>query len=135
MMTAVVTWRRTNGSGSAQDLSNPRAGAIENAAPSWTHPREWLKAATTTEKGSSDARQRKKESPAALGMALLLAVLPCTESAWAGGIWLYEMATPDLGHGGGGRAALGLDASTAWANPAGMTRLDQSSSWRASGLS
>ena len=63
---------------------------------------------------------------AALGMALLLAVLPCTESAWAGGIWLYEMATPDQGTAAAGRAALGLDASTAWANPAGMTRLDQS---------
>ena len=59
-------------------------------------------------------------------MALLLAVLPCTQSAWAGGIWLYEMATPDQGTAVAGRAALGLDASTAWANPAGMTRLDQS---------
>lgn len=59
-------------------------------------------------------------------MAVLVAVLPCAESAWAGGIWLYEMATPDQGTAVAGRAALGLDASTAWANPAGMTRLDQS---------
>jgi long-chain fatty acid transport protein len=63
---------------------------------------------------------------AALGLAMLVALMPCAESAWAGGIWLYEMATPDQGTAVAGRAALGLDASTAWANPAGMTRLDQS---------
>jgi long-chain fatty acid transport protein len=63
---------------------------------------------------------------AALGMAVLIAVLPCAGSAWAGGIWLYEMATPDQGTAAAGRAALSLDASTAWANPAAMTRLDRS---------
>jgi long-chain fatty acid transport protein len=36
------------------------------------------------------------------------------------------MATPDQGTAAAGRAALSLDASTAWLNPAGMTRLDQS---------
>ncbi len=47
--------------------------------------------------------------------------------AWAGGLWLYEGAgTPDLGTATAGRAALAQDASTATANPAGMTRLDRS---------
>ncbi len=46
--------------------------------------------------------------------------------AWGGGVWLYEGGTPDLGTAGAGRAALATDASTAGANPAGMTRLDRS---------
>jgi long-chain fatty acid transport protein len=58
--------------------------------------------------------------------AMLLALLTPLSPAWAGAIWLYEMATPDQGTAAAGRAALGLDASTAWANPAGMTRLEQS---------
>jgi long-chain fatty acid transport protein len=57
--------------------------------------------------------------------ALLLALCPLSP-AWAGALWLYEMATPDQGTAAAGRAALGADASTAWLNPAGMTRLDQS---------
>lgn len=69
---------------------------------------------------------RAGQRAAALGLAMLIAVLPWSQSAWAGGIWLYEMATPDQGTAAAGRAALGLDASTAWANPAGMTRLEQS---------
>ena len=36
------------------------------------------------------------------------------------------MATPDQGTAAAGRAALALDASTVWLNPAGMTRLDRS---------
>jgi long-chain fatty acid transport protein len=44
--------------------------------------------------------------------------------AWAGGAWLYENGSPDLGVAGAGRAAAGNDASTAFGNPAGMTRLD-----------
>jgi long-chain fatty acid transport protein len=47
-------------------------------------------------------------------------------SAWAGGLWLYELGTPDLGTAGAGRTALAADASTAGTNPAGMTRLDRS---------
>jgi long-chain fatty acid transport protein len=43
----------------------------------------------------------------------------------AGGLWLYEEATPDMGVGGNGRQAAGLDASTASGNPAAMTRLDR----------
>ena len=47
-------------------------------------------------------------------------------SAWAGGLWLYEQGTPDLGTAAAGRAARANDASTAGNNPAGMTRLDRS---------
>jgi long-chain fatty acid transport protein len=47
-------------------------------------------------------------------------------SAWAGGLGLYEVGTPDLGTASAGRAALADDASTAWGNPAGMTRLEGS---------
>jgi len=44
----------------------------------------------------------------------------------AGGVWLYESGTPDLGTATAGRAAMATDASTAGANPAGMTRLERS---------
>ena len=60
-----------------------------------------------------------RSSVAAAGALLLLA--PAV--AWAGGAWLYEVGSPDLGTAGAGRAALAADASTAFGNPAGMTRL------------
>lgn len=47
-------------------------------------------------------------------------------SANAGGLWLYEEATPDMGVGGAGRQAAGFDASTASGNPAAMTKLERS---------
>ncbi|MBK8174555.1 MAG: outer membrane protein transport protein [Rhodospirillales bacterium] len=47
-------------------------------------------------------------------------------NAHAGGLFLYEMATPDLGTASAGRAAAADNAATAFGNPAGMTRLDQS---------
>jgi long-chain fatty acid transport protein len=59
-------------------------------------------------------------------VATLLLVRGPLPPAWAGAIWLYEMATPDQGTAAAGRAALALDASTVWLNPAGMTRLDRS---------
>jgi long-chain fatty acid transport protein len=62
----------------------------------------------------------------AAAAALAVASLPWVSSSWAGGIWLYEMATPDQGTAAAGRAALALDAATAWQNPAGMARLEQS---------
>ncbi|MEJ2729280.1 MAG: hypothetical protein P8185_12365 [Deltaproteobacteria bacterium] len=34
--------------------------------------------------------------------------------ARAGGLWLYEEATPGMGVGGAGRQATGFDASTAF---------------------
>jgi long-chain fatty acid transport protein len=42
----------------------------------------------------------------------------------AGGLWLYEQASPDLATAGAGAASRAEDATTAFANPAGMTRLD-----------
>ena len=60
-----------------------------------------------------------------LFIAVLMLVVGAA-SAHAGGLWLYEEATPDMGVGGAGRQAAGFDASTASGNPAAMTRLDRS---------
>lgn len=57
---------------------------------------------------------------AALGFVLL------ATRSFAGGLGLYEVGSPDLGTASAGRAALGADASTAWGNPAAMTRLESS---------
>jgi long-chain fatty acid transport protein len=57
-----------------------------------------------------------------VGIVLILIASP----AGAGGLWLYEMGTPDLGTASAGRAAMALDASTAFGNPAGMTKLERS---------
>ena len=46
---------------------------------------------------------------------------------------LYETGAPDLGTASAGRAAMAADASTAAANPAGMTLLDRSQLMWASG--
>ena len=56
----------------------------------------------------------------------VLLLIMVVASAHAGGLWLYEEATPDMGVGGAGRQAAGFDASTASGNPAAMTRLDRS---------
>lgn len=45
------------------------------------------------------------------------------ESSLAGGISLYEIATPDVGLASAGYAARADDASTVFKNPAGMSRL------------
>ena len=58
-------------------------------------------------------------------ISILLAIAVVVP-AQAGGLWLYEQATPDMGVGGNGRQAAGLDASTASGNPAAMTKLDRS---------
>jgi long-chain fatty acid transport protein len=54
----------------------------------------------------------------------VLIILTMCLPARAGGLWLYEGGTPDLGTAAAGRAAMALDASTAGGNPAGMTRLE-----------
>ena len=59
------------------------------------------------------------------GICAIPALVAATE-AQAGGLFLYEMATPDLGTASAGRAAATDNAATAFGNPAGMTRLDQS---------
>lgn len=53
---------------------------------------------------------------------VLLAILPSTVPA--GGLYLQEMATPSTGTASAGAQAWAHDASTAFHNPAGMTRVD-----------
>ena len=59
-------------------------------------------------------------------VAGVMTTMLATTGANAGGLFLYEMATPDLGTASAGRAAAAENAATAFGNPAGMTRLDQS---------
>jgi long-chain fatty acid transport protein len=56
---------------------------------------------------------------------LVLTLLLMSSPARAGAIWLYESGGPDLGTAAAGRAAMALDASTAFGNPAGMTNLNR----------
>jgi long-chain fatty acid transport protein len=58
-----------------------------------------------------------------IGAAVFVGVLN-TQTARAGGIDLYEIATPDLGLASAGYAARADDASTVFKNPAGMSLLD-----------
>ena len=60
-----------------------------------------------------------------VGLAALTLMLPGL-SAEAAGLWLYEMGTPDVGTASAGMASRAEDAATAFANPAGMTRLKES---------
>ncbi|GAB6058488.1 OmpP1/FadL family transporter [Desulfonatronum parangueonense] len=60
-----------------------------------------------------------------LGLALMAALLVGTP-VFGAGLWLYETGSPDVGTAAAGKAALASDASTAAANPAGMTNLDRS---------
>jgi long-chain fatty acid transport protein len=52
------------------------------------------------------------------GLIFMIAV-PC----WAGGLYITEFGTPSTGVANSGAVAVGMDASTAWHNPASMTRL------------
>jgi len=60
------------------------------------------------------------KSFAAVTIALLNA------SVQAAGLWLYEQGTPDVGTASAGMVSRAQDAATAFANPAGMTRLQGS---------
>ena len=66
-----------------------------------------------------------------LAIPLLGLVSPC--AARAAALELYETGAPDLGTASAGRAAMAADASTAAANPAGMTQLDRTQLLTASG--
>jgi long-chain fatty acid transport protein len=57
-----------------------------------------------------------------LGIIIFLAIC---NSASAGGVWLYEAASPEMGTASAGRNVIADSASTASFNPAGMTRLEQ----------
>jgi long-chain fatty acid transport protein len=56
----------------------------------------------------------------------LAAVAGAPAKALAGGFYLYEIGTPDVGLASAGYASRAQDASTVFTNPAGMTRLDDS---------
>ena len=58
-----------------------------------------------------------------LKKAILATALALPVIAQAGGLYLYEVGTSDLGFAGAGTAVRAEDASTVYANPAGMTRL------------
>jgi long-chain fatty acid transport protein len=58
------------------------------------------------------------------GLAMLVCLLAAR--SWAAGVILYEVDSPSTGTASAGWAALSQDASTAFQNPAGMTRLDRS---------
>ena len=55
-------------------------------------------------------------------------------TAMAGGLYLNEFGTSVMGTAGAGSAAYANDASTAWHNPAGMTRLEGRQVGAAAGL-
>ncbi len=57
----------------------------------------------------------------------LLGLLLALGSAQAGGLYLYEIGSPDVGLAAAGYAARAQDASMAFTNPAGMTRLKRPS--------
>jgi len=59
------------------------------------------------------------------GLAILVLSV-CNPPAYGAGLWLYEMGTPDVGTASAGMASRAEDAATAFANPAGMTRLTES---------
>jgi len=59
-----------------------------------------------------------------LPIALLALTLSGARPAAAGGILLYEFGTAEVGLAAAGYAARAQDASTAFTNPAGMTRLE-----------
>ena len=50
----------------------------------------------------------------------------CTDLAYAGAAYIYEMGNPtDTGYAGAGLAARANDAGTVFTNPAGMTRFQE----------
>jgi long-chain fatty acid transport protein len=68
----------------------------------------------------------KKINKRRLAGLAILALSVCNPPAHGAGLWLYEMGTPDVGTASAGMASRADDAATAFANPAGMTRLTES---------
>ena len=60
-----------------------------------------------------------------LGAGTVLALL-IAYSAQSGGLYLYELGTPDVGLAAASCSARAQDAGTVFTNPAGMTRLENS---------
>ena len=82
-----------------------------------------------------DQRPYRSYSSSAIGVLVCAALLIASFQSVARGaaLSLYETGAPDLGTASAGRAAMAADASTAAANPAGMTLLDRSQLLSASG--
>jgi long-chain fatty acid transport protein len=80
--------------------------------------------------GASVQQSLKLRRSTALATLILLAFVT---SARGAALELYETGAPDLGTASAGRAAMAADASTAAANPAGMTLLDRTQLLTASG--
>lgn len=58
------------------------------------------------------------------GVLAVSLVLAGAGNSLGGGLYLYEVGSPDVGLAAAGYAARAQDASTVYTNPAGMTRLD-----------
>jgi long-chain fatty acid transport protein len=58
-------------------------------------------------------------------LVVLVGILVFGAEVGAGGLYLYEVGSPDVGMAGAGYAARAEDAATVFTNPAGMTRLKQ----------
>ena len=76
-------------------------------------------------RGNSDAGMSRRPEASAIRGALAVVILSLAGfgSAQAGGIFLYEVGTPDMFTAGAGWAARAQDAATVLTNPAGMARL------------
>lgn len=61
------------------------------------------------------------------GLLGLLAIILIAGSVHAGGLYLYEVGTPDVGLAAAGYTARAQDAATVFTNPAGMTRMQRPS--------
>jgi len=55
---------------------------------------------------------------------LYIALATFAVPLWAGGLYIQEFGTPSMGVASAGAEAVSMDASTAFHNPAGMTRLE-----------
>ncbi len=85
----------------------------------------------TRSQPTTQAPLRKVHRTMSLAIVVLLAFVSYARGA---ALELYETGAPDLGTASAGRAAMASDASTAAANPAGMTVLDHSQLLTASGV-
>jgi len=74
----------------------------------------------------TDARNIRLRKVFLLFLMLGLVAVEPAQSVFAGGFFLYELGTPDVGLASAGYAARAQDASTVFTNPAGMTMLDHS---------
>ena len=79
---------------------------------------------------TAQAASRRVRRSISIATAILLTFVTTARGA---GLLLYETGAPDLGTASAGRTAMAADASTAAANPAGMTQLDRTELQTASG--